>query len=97
MAFVIAGWVVFRADDFTGAGEMLVGMVGFGGFLGDTKWPLVLAAAAVVSLLGPSTKEFVEEYLRPLPVYGAVFALVAALVVLQVGQGQPQAFIYFQF
>jgi alginate O-acetyltransferase complex protein AlgI len=72
-------------------------MIGFGGLLGQSKWPIVLAAAALVSLVGPSTKEFVEERLRPLPAYGVAFALVAVLVVLQVGQGQPQPFIYFQF
>jgi alginate O-acetyltransferase complex protein AlgI len=97
MLFVIVGWVVFRADDFAGAGQMLAGMVGFGGLFGQSKWPIVLAAAALVSLVGPSTKEFVEERLRPLPAYGVAFALVAVMVVLEVGQGEPQAFIYFQF
>ena len=64
---------------------------------GEVTWPAVLAAAAAVSIIGPTTKEFVEEWLRPLPVYGVAFALAAVLVVLEVGQGQPKSFIYFQF
>jgi hypothetical protein len=72
-------------------------MSGFGGLGGVAKWPLLIPAAATVSLLGPSTKEFVEEWLRPLPAYGVAFAVAAVLVVLKVGQGQPQSFIYFQF
>jgi D-alanyl-lipoteichoic acid acyltransferase DltB (MBOAT superfamily) len=97
MVFVIVGWVVFRADDFASAGQMLAGMIGSGGIAGDTRWPLVLAAAALVSLVGPSTKDFVEENLQPRPIYGAGLAATAVLVILLVGMGQPQNFIYFQF
>ena len=97
MLFVVLGWVLFRAEDFTAAGQMFAGMAGFNGLIGNTQWPLILAAAAAVSLFGPSTREFVEERLQPLPAYGAAFALVAVLVVLEVGTGQPQTFIYFQF
>jgi D-alanyl-lipoteichoic acid acyltransferase DltB (MBOAT superfamily) len=97
MLFVVAGWVLFRASDFMSAGEMLGGMAGLNGFLGDVKWPAVLGIAAAVSLLGPSTREFVEEWLKPVPTYAVAFALAAVLVVLEVGQGQPQSFIYFQF
>ena len=97
MVFVISSWVLFRADSFADAGRMFAGMAGFGGLEGAAKWPLVLAIAAAVSLVGPSTKEFVEERLQPRPAYGVAFALVLMVVVLQVGQGQPQSFIYFQF
>jgi len=97
MVFVIVGWVVFRADDFAEAGRILAGMAGAGGIVGKLHWPLVIAAATVVSLVGPSTKDFVEENLRPRPIYGAAFAATAVLVILLVGMGQPQNFIYFQF
>jgi alginate O-acetyltransferase complex protein AlgI len=97
MLFVVASWVLFRSADFARAGQVLAGMSGFGGLGGVAKWPLLIPAAATVSLLGPSTKEFVEEWLRPLPAYGVAFAVAAVLVVLKVGQGQPQSFIYFQF
>jgi len=97
MLFVIISWVLFRAPDFATAGAMLSGMAGFNGLLGETEWPAVLALAAAVSILGPSTKEFVEDCLKPLPAYGIAFALAAVMVVLEVGAGQPRSFIYFQF
>jgi alginate O-acetyltransferase complex protein AlgI len=97
MLFVVAGWVLFRAQDFPEAWRMFAGLTGFGGVGGSVTWPPLIALAAAVSLIGPSTKEFVEEQLKPLPAYGAAFALVLLAVVLEVGTGQPQAFIYFQF
>ena len=97
MLFVILGWVLFRAPDFTTAGAMFGGMAGLNGLLGQTEWPAVLAVAVAVSILGPSTKEFVEHWLKPLPAYGVAFGLAAVLVVLEVGAGQPKSFIYFQF
>ncbi len=97
MLFVIVSWVLFRAPDFATAGAMLSGMAGFNGLLGETEWPAVLGLAAAVSILGPSTKEFVEDWLKPLPAYGIAFALAAVMVVLEVGAGQPRSFIYFQF
>jgi D-alanyl-lipoteichoic acid acyltransferase DltB (MBOAT superfamily) len=97
MLFVILGWVLFRAPDFTTAGAMLAGMAGANGVGGEVTWPAVLAAAAAVSVIGPTTKEFVEEWLRPLPAYGIAFGLAAVMVVLEVGAGQPKSFIYFQF
>jgi len=97
MLFVILGWVLFRAPDFATAGAMFAGMADFGGRLGKEEWPAVLLAGATVSILGPSTKQFVEDSLKPLPAYGIAFGLAAVLVVLQVGAGQPKSFIYFQF
>lgn len=97
MLFVIFGWVLFRAPDFAAAGAMFAGMAGLNGLLGEIEWPAVLAAAAAVSLLGPTTKDFVENWLKPAPAYGIAFGLAAVLVVLEVGLGQPKSFIYFQF
>jgi D-alanyl-lipoteichoic acid acyltransferase DltB (MBOAT superfamily) len=97
MLFVMLGWVLFRAPDFAAAGAMFTGMAGFSGLLGKTEWPAVLLVGAIVSILGPSTKQFIEEWLRPLPVYGIAFGLAAVMVVLEVGAGQPKSFIYFQF
>ncbi len=97
MLFVIFGWVLFRAADFSSASGMLAGMAGLNGLAGEASWPAVLVAAAAVSIIGPSTKEFVEEWLKPLPAYGVAFALAAVVAVLEVGKGQPQNFIYFQF
>jgi alginate O-acetyltransferase complex protein AlgI len=97
MLFVILSWVLFRAPDFARAGALLGGMAGLNGWLGQAAWPAMLAVAAAVSIIGPSTKEFVEDWLKPLPAYGIAFALAAVMVVLEVGAGQPKSFIYFQF
>jgi D-alanyl-lipoteichoic acid acyltransferase DltB (MBOAT superfamily) len=99
MGFVAVGWVLFRAPDFTTAGHMLMGLAGLGTGLGPTI-PIrpVLAAAMVASVLVPSTQELVEGgWLRPVTYQAVGLALLLVASVLVVGQGQPTAFIYFQF
>jgi D-alanyl-lipoteichoic acid acyltransferase DltB (MBOAT superfamily) len=95
--FVVAGWVVFRAPNFEVAGTMLGSMAGLTGFAGAFAAPWLIAAAAAVSLLGPTTYEAVTRYLRPEPGFAVLAATAAAAVVLAVGAGQPKSFIYFQF
>ncbi len=97
MLFVVAGWVLFRAPDFTVAGNMLAGMGGAGGFGGGLQKPLLMAAAFAVSVLGPTSLAFVDELLKPRRAVAAAFAVVAVVCLLEVGKGQPINFIYFQF
>jgi hypothetical protein len=99
MLFVLAGWVLFRSPDFATAGHMLMGLGGLGPGLGPTIGIRpVLAAAMVASVLVPSTQALVEGgWLRPVTYQAVGLALVLAACVLAVGQGQPTAFIYFQF
>jgi hypothetical protein len=99
MLFVLAGWVLFRSPDFATAGHMLMGLAGLGPGLGPTIGIRpVLAAAMVASVLVPSTQALVEGgWLRPVTYQAVGLALVLAACVLAVGQGQPTAFIYFQF
>jgi hypothetical protein len=78
---------------------MLMGLAGLGTGLGPTI-PIrpVLAAAMVASVLVPSTQELVEGgWLRPVTYQAVGLALLLVASVLVVGQGQPTAFIYFQF
>jgi D-alanyl-lipoteichoic acid acyltransferase DltB (MBOAT superfamily) len=99
MGFVLVGWVLFRAPDFTTAANMLAGMAGLGGWWGHTV-PIrpVLAAAMIASVLVPSAQDLVEGgWLRPVTYQAVGLALLLAACVLVVGQGQPTAFIYFQF
>jgi D-alanyl-lipoteichoic acid acyltransferase DltB (MBOAT superfamily) len=100
MLFVLAGWVLFRSPDFTTAGHMLMGMAGLGGGFGPNVVPLnrVLAFALVASVLLPSTQRLVEGgWLQPVAYQAVGLALLLVACILAVGQGQPTAFIYFQF
>ncbi len=97
MAFVILGWVIFRADSFTTATSVMASLVGANGLSGpltDVK-PIVLAALA--SVLIPSAHEIRDQLLQPNPVWAATGALLAIYCVLEVGKGAPVNFIYFQF
>jgi D-alanyl-lipoteichoic acid acyltransferase DltB (MBOAT superfamily) len=99
MLFVLTGWVLFRSLDFATAGHMLMGMVGLGSGLGPTV-PIrpVLAAALIASVLVPSTQHLVEGgWLRPVTYQAVGLAILLVACILAVGQGQPTAFIYFQF
>jgi D-alanyl-lipoteichoic acid acyltransferase DltB (MBOAT superfamily) len=99
MLFVLVGWVLFRSPDFTTVGHMLAGLAGMGGGIEPTiKVRPVLAAAFVVSVLVPSTQRMVEGgWLQPVTYQAVGLALLLVACVLAVGQGQPTAFIYFQF
>jgi alginate O-acetyltransferase complex protein AlgI len=97
MLFVIAGWVIFRAATFGTAGSVLnslAGVSGFGGALQDMK---LLLVAAVASVLIPSAHEIKDGLLRPRPALAAGGAALAVYCLLEVGQGAPVNFIYFQF
>ena len=99
MLFVLVGWVLFRSPDFTTAGHMLMGMAGLGGgFAATVPIRPVLAAALVASVLVPSTQRLVEGgWLQPVTYQAVGLALLLIACILAVGQGQPTAFIYFQF
>ena len=99
MLFVLAGWVLFRSPDFTTAGHMLMGMAGLGGGLAPPcRSGPVLAVALIASVLVPSTQRLVEGgWLQPVTYQAVGLALLLVACILAVGQGQPTAFIYFQF
>ncbi len=97
MTFVIVGWVLFRSTDFQSAANMLMGMVGLGGGLGEFKNAGLIAIAALVSIIGPSSLRYVDEYLPARRIVAAGFAILLVVSVLEVGKGQAVSFIYFQF
>jgi D-alanyl-lipoteichoic acid acyltransferase DltB (MBOAT superfamily) len=97
MAFVLAGWVVFRAVDFSTAASILASLVGAHGFGGALASPGLLIAAALVSALIPSAHEIKDIYLRPWPALATAGGATAVYCMLEVGQGPPLNFIYFQF
>ena len=97
--FVLAGWVLFRSPDFATAAHMLAGLAGLGNGLAPTvAIKPVLAAALAASVLVPSTQRLVDGgWLQPVAYQAIGLALLLVACVLVVGQGQPTAFIYFQF
>ena len=97
--FVLASWVLFRSPDFATAAHVLAGLAGQGSGLAPTMTVRpILAAALVASVLLPSTQRLVEGgWLRPVRYQAVVLALLLVVCILVVGQGQPTAFIYFQF
>jgi D-alanyl-lipoteichoic acid acyltransferase DltB (MBOAT superfamily) len=97
MAFVMAGWVLFRAADFRSAGSILFALVGGAGFGGALKDPGLIVIAALVSALVPSAHEIKNMRPMPWPAIAVGAAILAGFCVLEVGNGPPLNFIYFQF
>jgi D-alanyl-lipoteichoic acid acyltransferase DltB (MBOAT superfamily) len=97
MLFVIAGWVMFRSPDFGTAWTMLVAMAGLNGFDGRLASAGLIATAAAVSLLVPSSHDLANCWIRPYPPIGIALAGCFAYLVLRVSREQPVTFIYFQF
>jgi len=97
MAFVLAGWVLFRAADFATAASMLTSLVGLHGAGGSFGDPGLIIVAALVSALIPSAHEIKDRATWPHPAFAAAAAMLAAYCVLEVGKGPPLSFIYFRF
>ncbi len=97
MLFVIVGWVVFRAADFSTAWGILQAMSGLSGLGGSFSGTGLIVASALVSALVPSAHELKDKLLQPQPWLAASAAALAVYCVLEVGGGAPISFIYFQF
>lgn len=97
MLFVLVGWVVFRAASFGTAGSILLSLAGANGFAGVLEGGRLLAAAALASALIPSAHEILKGLRNPHPALAAAGAALAVYCLLEVGQGAPVNFIYFQF
>jgi alginate O-acetyltransferase complex protein AlgI len=97
MLFVLVGWVLFRAADFSTATAILAAMAGADGVAGVLGNAPLLGIAAAVSALLPSAYEIMER--RPIlnPAVAAALAVLAGFCVLEVGRGPPLSFIYFRF
>jgi D-alanyl-lipoteichoic acid acyltransferase DltB (MBOAT superfamily) len=95
--FVIVGWVLFRSSSFVAASTMLASLVGIGGAGGALQGIKLLVASALVSALVPSAHEIMNGLSRPYPALAAGAAVLAVYCLLEVGQGAPVKFIYFQF
>ena len=97
--FVVLLFVVFRATDLASAGRILAGLTGSAGL--GAAWQgkdLILILIAAALALAPFTmQQAVERWLAADRRMAAALGLLCAFIVLEVGKGQPQSFIYFQF
>jgi D-alanyl-lipoteichoic acid acyltransferase DltB (MBOAT superfamily) len=97
MLFVLVGWVIFRAATFGMAGSIMTSLVGGAGFRGGLQDVQLLVAAALASVLIPSAHEIKDRLTRPYPALAVFGGVLAIYCLLEVGQGAPVNFIYFQF
>ncbi len=98
LLFVVQAWVLFRSPDFGTALRVYAGMAGLEG-LGRVKveaWP-VLALAALVAVLGPTSQQVALERLRANRWVAAGAGAALAGLLLLAGGRVPNEFIYFQF
>ncbi|MBZ0325449.1 MAG: MBOAT family protein, partial [Alphaproteobacteria bacterium] len=98
--FVMAGWVLFRAESFTVAADILAAMAGGNGMevavVGATDMWLIGAAAAV-ALIPPTSQRLVGELMAPRRILGLAVGALLIAALLQAGGGDAAEFIYFQF
>ncbi len=98
-AFAVATFVVFRASDLATAGNIFSGLSGAAGYgkLWETGQIALVAAALALALQPVTLQDVAERWFVPDRRIAAVLAVLAIFIVLEVGAGQPQSFIYFQF
>lgn len=93
--FVVAAWVLFRAQTFPAALAIYKGLAGIGpkGFAEGWR---TIALAAAVAFIGPSSWAAVHR-IPPRLWVAIAFALVFVLVLFKIGDDANYEFIYFQF
>jgi alginate O-acetyltransferase complex protein AlgI len=97
MVFVMVGWVLFRSADFSVAASILHSLVGGAGFTGKLEAQGLILIGAIVSMLVPSTHEIRNMRPMPWPAIAVGAAALSGFCLLEVGNGPPLNFIYFQF
>lgn len=101
MVFVMVSWVLFRAEDFSSAAGIMQSLFGGRGLdLTMQKYaahPGLLALAAGVALIGPSSHLAILERDYAKPWMASIIALAFVLIVIKVGSQAHPEFIYFQF
>jgi alginate O-acetyltransferase complex protein AlgI len=100
LLFVMAGWVLFRAESFAVAGRILASMLGLHGaghVSLDREYVAALAGGAAAALIGPTSQEAALRLLQPRPWLAVPAGVGLAYLLLLVGGRLPNVFIYFQF
>ncbi|MDE2517126.1 MAG: MBOAT family protein [Rhodospirillales bacterium] len=100
LLFVMAGWVLFRADSFAVAGHVfasLLGAHGWGHLHIDREYVAALIGGFAVATLGPTSQRAALERLRPDPRLAVPAGVGLVYLLLLIGGRLPNVFIYFQF
>ncbi|NQU71865.1 MAG: MBOAT family protein [Rhodospirillales bacterium] len=100
--FVVAAFVVFRADTMHAAANILGDLVFMAGAPETVAPPTpktvaLLGGALLTAILFPTSQRITFEYLRPRPAVAFMIAAVFVVVLLKIGAGLNVEFIYFQF
>ena len=98
MLFVLVGWVLFRAADFTTAWHILQSMAGAEGF-GKVKIDnrAVVLIGIAVALFGPTSQQAMLSRLRANRWAAGAAAAALVFALLAIGGRLQNEFIYFQF
>ena len=100
MLFVFLAWVLFRAETFGVAADMVGAMAGGNGWslsvTGVEKLWLIGVAAAI-AVLGPTSQRAALDILVPRQLAAVGVGAALVFVTLAVGGGDNAEFIYFQF
>ncbi len=100
MLFVFATWVVFRAETFGAALDIVTAMAGGHGWslaVHGVEKLWIIGAAALVAVLGPTSQSATLDMLAPRRLAAVAVAAALVFVTLDVGGGDNGEFIYFQF
>lgn len=100
MLFVVLGWVLFRAENFTDASNMIEAMMWLQALVPDKfdaeDWTL-LGIGLSFAIIGPTNVDLVKKAWIRKRAVAIASGIVLTLVCLRVGQGRGLEFIYFQF
>lgn len=97
MMFVLVGWVLFRSANFSTAFSITQSLSGANGWGSGFAGAHLILIGAVVSLLLPSAHRIKDGWAQPSAIKAIALALLALICLLDVGNGPPLSFIYFQF
>ncbi|MGH6833701.1 MAG: MBOAT family O-acyltransferase, partial [Methyloceanibacter sp.] len=98
ITFVVLLFVLFRSPDLLTASNVFAGLIGQAGL--GALWPastlVPIAIASAIALFKVPTFELAMR-LRPSWPTAIGFVVFSVICVLEVGEGAPLSFIYFQF
>lgn len=100
MAFVICGWVLFRAGTFDTAAAMFASLGGLHGWQAqglDMDEIRLIAVGACFALFGPTNEVLAGTRLIGRNLAAVTSSLALVVVLLWLGAGRSLEFVYFQF